>query len=190
MTTKQPNLNLPNTITVLRIFATPIVLWLLLTDRGELGPERWWGAILFIIFMASDAFDGYWARSRGLVTDLGKLLDPIADKVLTGGALVVLSILGELPWWVTIVVLIREIGITIHRLLAAHTVVLAAAWLGKVKTVLQSIAIPLAIVPHWIWTGEPGIWVNTLIMSAAVVMTIVSGIDYIVKLPAAKKKAE
>ncbi|MDO4241209.1 MAG: CDP-diacylglycerol--glycerol-3-phosphate 3-phosphatidyltransferase [Microbacteriaceae bacterium] len=181
-TAKPSNLNGPNIITLTRIVATPPVLWLLLVDDGKMGAARWWAAGLFVLFMASDALDGYWARSRGLVTDLGKLLDPIADKVLTGGALVVLSMLAELPWWVTVLVLVREIGITVHRLVAARQTVLAAAWLGKIKTALQSVAIPLAIVPHLPFTGVWGVVLNTSLMTAAVVMTVASGIDYVLAL--------
>lgn len=184
MAQRVSNLNGPNIITASRIVATPLVLWLILADQGQLGPLRVWGAVLFVLFMASDSLDGYWARSRGLVTDLGKLLDPIADKFLTGGALVVLAVLGELPWWVCAVVLVREIGITVHRLIAASSnVVFAAAWLGKLKTVMQSIAIPLAVLPHQVFTGDFGWWINVITMSAAVVLTIVSGIDYLLSLP-------
>lgn len=183
MVQRVSNLNGPNIITASRIVATPLVLWLILADQGQQGPLRIWGAVLFVLFMASDSLDGYWARSRGLVTDLGKLLDPIADKFLTGGALIVLAVLGELPWWVCAVVLVREIGITVHRLIAASSnVVLAAAWLGKLKTVMQSIAIPLAVLPHQVFTGAFGWWINVITMSAAVILTIVSGIDYLLSL--------
>lgn len=190
MDTLPRNFNGPNVITALRIVATPFVLWLLLADGGRMTDARVWGAVLFVIFMLSDALDGYWARSCGLITDLGKLLDPIADKFLTGGALVVLAILGELPWWITAVVLVREIGITVHRLIAAGAhIVLAAAWLGKLKTVLQSIAIPLALLPHQQFSGEFGWWLNVVTMTAAVILTIVSGIDYVLALPKAAQKA-
>lgn len=182
-------LNGPNTVTLLRIAATPFVLWLILADRGELGDLRLWGAALFVIFMLSDALDGYWARSRSLVTDLGKLLDPIADKFLTGGALIALSILGELPWWVTALVLVRELGITVHRLVSARaSVVVAAAWMGKLKTVMQSVAIPLALLPHTLWTGGFGVILNTVTMSLAVVLTVLSGLDYVVTHHRAKRQ--
>ncbi|MFT4231437.1 MAG: CDP-alcohol phosphatidyltransferase family protein, partial [Leucobacter sp.] len=138
--TRPSNWNAPNIITGARILATPFFLWMLLADGGADGALRWAAAAFFVVAIATDAWDGHLARSRGLITDLGKLLDPIADKFLTGAALVGLSILGELPWWVTIVVLAREIGITIHRLIVAHDVVVAAAWMGKLKTVAQSVA--------------------------------------------------
>ena len=110
---------LPNTITIVRILCAPVFLWLLLVDGGADGPLRWWAAALFIVAIATDGIDGWIARRYEIVTDLGKLLDPIADKVLTGFAFIGLSILGELPWWITIVVLIREVGITVHRLVVA-----------------------------------------------------------------------
>ena len=177
---KPSNWNAPNIITVARIIATPFFVWMLLADHGQMGWLRWAAGAFFVIAIASDAWDGYLARSRGLVTDLGKLLDPIADKALTGSALVGLSILGELPWWVTVVVLVREIGITVHRLFEARSVVVAAAWMGKLKTVAQAVAISLALFPLASVLGEWMIWVNIATMSIAVALTIASGIDYIV----------
>ncbi|BDZ53439.1 hypothetical protein GCM10025870_05120 [Agromyces marinus] len=110
------NWNLPNAITVVRIVMAPVFFWLLLADAGADGPMRWWAAAIFVVAISTDWVDGHLARSRGLVTDLGKLLDPIADKLLTSGALVCLSILGELWWWVTILIVVREVGITVWRL--------------------------------------------------------------------------
>lgn len=182
---KQNNWNAPNIITGARIVATPFFIWMLLADDGRMGALRWAAAAFFVIAIATDAWDGHIARSRGLITDLGKLLDPIADKFLTGGALVGLSILGELPWWVTIVVLVREIGITVHRLFEARSVVVAAAWMGKLKTVAQSVAISLALFPFATllgdgWLGTAVVWLNIITMSVAVALTIASGIDYVV----------
>lgn len=185
MSDSQPrisNWNAPNIITGARIVATPVFIWMLLADAGSMGPLRWAVAAFFVLAIATDAWDGYLARSRGLVTDLGKLLDPIADKFLTGGALIGLSILGELPWWVTVLVLIREIGITVHRLFEARTVVVAAAWMGKLKTVAQSVAIALALFPFTGVLGPWVNWVNLVTMSIAVVLTLASGIDYVVNV--------
>ena len=112
--------------------------------------------------------------------DLGKLLDPIADKVLTGFAFVGLSILGELPWWVTIVILIREIGITVYRFVVVSDHVLAAAWMGKLKTVAQGVALALALLPLWTVVGDGIFWVNGVAMAIALVLTIASGVDYVV----------
>lgn len=178
--TKPSNWNAPNIITGARIVATPFFIWMLLADHGQLGALRWAAAAFFVLAIATDAWDGYIARSRGLITDLGKLLDPIADKLLTGGALVGLSILGELPWWVTIVVLVREMGITVHRLFEARSVVVAAAWMGKLKTVAQSVAIAFALFPFASVFGDWMIWVNIVTMSIAVALTIASGIDYVI----------
>lgn len=173
------NWNLPNLITVVRILLAPLFIWLLLADAGQDGGLRWAAAVLFIIAIATDGIDGAIARRRGLVTDLGKLLDPIADKVLTGGALVCLSILGELPWWVTIVILLRELGITVFRFVMLRDRVIPASRGGKLKTVAQSIAISLALVPFWLVLGDWVHWVNTATMALALVLTVVTGLDYL-----------
>ncbi len=171
--------HLPNAITVARILCAPVFFWLLLADNGANGWQRWVAAVLFIVAIATDGVDGHLARKHDLVTDAGKLLDPIADKALTGAAFVGLSILGELPWWITIIVLIREIGITVYRLFVAGDHVVAAAWMGKLKTVFQAVALSFALAPlapivgEWIW------WVNVITMTIAVVLTITSGIDFI-----------
>lgn len=170
---------LPNAITVARILCAPVFVWMLLADGGADGALRWWAAALFIVAIATDGIDGYIARKYEIVTDLGKLLDPIADKVLTGCAFVGLSILGELPWWITIIVLIREIGITIYRFAVVSDHVLAAAWMGKLKTVAQAVALSLALLPLWTLVGEWIFWVNGVTMAIAVVLTIASGIDYL-----------
>ncbi|QEW02678.1 CDP-diacylglycerol--glycerol-3-phosphate 3-phosphatidyltransferase [Microbacterium lushaniae] len=176
---------LPNAITIVRILCAPVFLWMLLADGGADGPLRWWAAVLFIVAIGTDGIDGYLARRHDIVTDLGKLLDPIADKALTGVAFVGLSILGELPWWVTIVVLVREVGITVYRFIVVSDHVLAAAWMGKLKTVAQAVALSLALTPlatlidSLVWAGAVW-WVNVVTMTIAVVLTIASGIDYIV----------
>lgn len=174
------NWNIANIITIVRMIATPFFLWILLVDDGQMGALRWVAAVFFVVAIASDAVDGYLARSRGLITDLGKLLDPIADKALTGAAFIGLSILAELPWWVTIVILAREIGITIHRLMIVDDVVVAAAWMGKLKTVAQAVAITFALFPFPEIFGEWFIWVNIVTMTIATVLTIASGLDYVV----------
>jgi len=171
---------LPNAITIARILCAPVFLWMLLADAGGDGALRWWAGALFVVAIATDGIDGYIARRYEIVTDLGKLLDPIADKVLTGFAFVGLSILGELPWWVTILVLVREIGITVHRLLVASDHVVAAAWMGKLKTVAQAVALSLALIPLWAIVGDGVLWVNVVTMWIAVILTVASGIDYVV----------
>ncbi|MFT4219157.1 MAG: CDP-diacylglycerol--glycerol-3-phosphate 3-phosphatidyltransferase [Microbacterium sp.] len=171
---------LPNAITVVRILCAPVFLWLLLADAGADGALRWWAAGLFIVAIATDGVDGYLARKHEIVTDLGKLLDPIADKALTGCAFVGLSILAELPWWIAIVVLVREVGITVYRLVVVSDHVLAAAWMGKLKTVAQAVALSLALLPLWNVVGEWIWWVNGVTMAVAVALTIASGVDYVV----------
>ena len=174
------NWNLPNLITVVRILLAPLFIWMLLTDAGQDGALRWWAAALFIVAIATDGIDGAIARRHNLVTDLGKILDPIADKVLTGGALVCLSILGELWWWVTIVILVREIGITVFRFVMLKDRVIPASRGGKLKTLLQSVAISLALVPLWLVLGDWIYWVNWTAMALALIVTVVTGIDYLV----------
>lgn len=176
---RSSNLNLPNTITIVRILLAPVFLWLLFADDGAGGGLRWAATALFVLAIATDGIDGHIARSRNQVTDLGKLLDPIADKVLTGAALVALSILTELPWWVTVVILVREVGITVHRMIVLSDHVVAAAWMGKLKTVVQAVAISFALAPFPALVGEWMFVVNGVLMAAALILTVASGVDYI-----------
>ena len=179
--TPASNGNVANIITVVRILLAPVFVWMLLADGGELGPLRYLAAALFIVAIATDSVDGILARRQNLVTDLGKLLDPIADKVLTGGALIALSLLGELWWWVTIIILVRELGITAFRFAVLRNRVVAASPGGKLKTVVQSVAISLYLVPLWVFLGDWMHWVNGVVMGAALVLTVLTGIDYLVK---------
>ena len=185
---RSANWNLPNAITMVRIVLAPLFFWMLLVDAGADGWLRWAAAALFIIAIATDGIDGHIARSRGLVTDLGKILDPIADKLLTSGALVCLSILGELPWWVTAIIVVREVGITVWRLveLRRGNVVPASSG-GKLKTVVQSVAISFALVPLWNVFGDWVHWVNGIAMTAAVVITVYTGVQYLVDAARLKK---
>lgn len=178
---KPSNWNLPNIITVVRILLAPLFFWMLLVDNGQLGGLRYAAAILFIVAIATDGIDGYLARRWNQVTDLGKLLDPIADKVLTGAALIGLSILGELWWWVTILILVREVGITVYRFAVLSDRVIPASRGGKWKTMMQSIAISLALLPLWVPFGDWMLWVNWIFMAIALVLTVVTGIDYLVQ---------
>ncbi|MGR2753831.1 CDP-diacylglycerol--glycerol-3-phosphate 3-phosphatidyltransferase [Agromyces arachidis] len=177
---RSANWNLPNAITVVRIVMAPVFFWLLLADAGSDGAMRWWAAAIFIVAISTDWVDGWLARRNGLVTDLGKLLDPIADKLLTSGALVCLSILGELPWWITIVIVVREVGITVWRFveLGRGTVVPASSG-GKLKTLTQAIAISLFLTPLWTLVGDWIVWVNWAFMIAALVLTVWSGLLYV-----------
>lgn len=178
--TPASNGNVANIITVVRILLAPLFVWLLIDDAGRLGPIRYVAAALFILAIATDGVDGLLARRQNLVTDSGKILDPIADKVLIGGALVSLSILGELWWWVTIVILVRELGITAFRFAIIRTRVVPASRGGKLKTIFQSVAISLYLVPTWLLLGDWMHWVNVVVMAIALVLTVVTGIQYLV----------
>ena len=171
--------NVANIVTVARILLAPVFIWLLLWDNGELGVIRYIAAALFILAIATDSLDGQLARRRNLVTDVGIILDPIADKILIGGALVALSILGELWWWVTIVILVREFGITIHRFIALKDRAIPASLAGKVKTVAQSVAVSLYLVPLWTLLGDWVLVVNWIVMGVAVALTVYSGLEYV-----------
>lgn len=173
--------NLANIITVVRILLAPLFVVLLVLDGGTDGPLRIAAAVLFVVAIATDGVDGMLARRRNLVTDLGILLDPIADKLLTGAALVMLAVLAELPWWVVIVILVREGGITLYRFAVLRDRVVPASRGGKLKTLVQAVAISFALVPFWLWFGEGVHVINTVLMSAAVVLTVVTGIDYLVQ---------
>jgi len=178
--TPASNGNVANIITVVRILLAPLFIWMLLDDAGDLGTIRYLAAALFIIAIVTDSVDGLLARRQNLVTDFGKILDPIADKVLIGGALVSLSILGELWWWVTIVIMVREIGITVFRFVIIRIRVVPASRGGKLKTVFQAVAISLYLVPTWLLLGDWMHWVNAVVMAIALVLTVVTGVQYLV----------
>jgi CDP-diacylglycerol---glycerol-3-phosphate 3-phosphatidyltransferase len=171
--------NVANIITVIRILMAPAFFALLLLDNGHDGVERIYAAVLFVVAIITDSADGIIARRQNLVTDFGKLVDPIADKVLIGGALVALSILHELPWYVTILIMVREIGITVFRFAVLSDRVIPASRGGKIKTVLQAVAITLALVPFWSLFGTWVYAVNTILMTLAFIATMWSGLDYL-----------
>jgi CDP-diacylglycerol--glycerol-3-phosphate 3-phosphatidyltransferase len=154
-------------------------VWLIVIDPA--GQLRWVALVLFSAGTALDGVDGHLARSRNLGTPLGVLLDPIADKVLIGAGLIVLSAINELPWWVTIVILLREVGITVYRMAIVHREVHGASWLGKTKTFVQSFAVAFAIAPFAPLVGGWIDWWNTFLMASAFVLTVWSGIEYLWK---------
>lgn len=170
--------SVPNLISVVRILLTPVFVVVALS-HPEPGLVRTLAAVLFAVLIATDFVDGRIARGRGLVTDFGKLIDPIADKAITSSAFVVLSVLGELPWWITIVVLVREWGITLYRLVVSSRTVIAADWAGKAKTMAQGFALPLALLPLQAWVGEWGVWACVVTMTVAVALTIYSGLEFV-----------
>ena len=175
------NGNIANIITVVRILLAPLFVWLVLLDGGEHGIWRFVAAALFIAAIATDGLDGALARKRNLVTNSGIILDPIADKILIGGALIALALVAELPWWVVIVILAREIGITLFRLMALADRVIPASRGGKLKTVLQAVTLSSWLVPTWLLLGSWVFTLNWVLMGAVIVVTVVTGVDYLVK---------
>jgi CDP-diacylglycerol---glycerol-3-phosphate 3-phosphatidyltransferase len=167
--------NIANALTTLRLALVPVFGWLLLTHDGDVDAYRIAAFIVFGVAVATDRLDGDIARRRGLVTDFGKIADPIADKALTGMAFVGVSLLGELPWWVTVAVLVREWGVTAVRIWVIRYGVMAAGAGGKLKTMLQSLALGAYILPLSGWLHE----VAAVFMAVAVVVTLVTGAAYL-----------
>jgi CDP-diacylglycerol---glycerol-3-phosphate 3-phosphatidyltransferase len=172
--------NLPNALTVLRLALVPVFAVLLLQgselgDAGADAADRYWATVVFALAIITDRYDGMIARRTGQVTEFGKLADPIADKALTGTALIALSVLELLPWWVTVVILVREVGVTLLRFWVIRHGVIAASRGGKVKTVLQALAIGLYILPLDGLLATGRWWV----MGAALLLTVLTGIDYV-----------
>lgn len=178
--------NVANYLTVLRLALVPVFLVLLLGRDGEDDGWRIGAAVVFAVASYTDRIDGQIARARGLVTSFGKLVDPIADKALTGGALVGLSLLGELPWWVTVVVLVRELGVTALRFVVIRHGVMPASRGGKLKTLLQGVAIGLYLLPL------TGLAASTRapVMALAVLVTVVTGVDYVVRAVVLRRTSE
>ena len=171
-------MNLPNLITIARIALAPLFIWVLLIYPNPAAHGRWIAVALFVLASATDGVDGALARKRNQVTDLGKLLDPIADKVLIGGALISLSALGQIEWWITGIILVRELGITIYRLSVIKDRVIAASGGGKLKTILQSVAVGFYLSPlagYWAPLGA----VQQIILYAALISTVFSGLQYL-----------
>jgi CDP-diacylglycerol---glycerol-3-phosphate 3-phosphatidyltransferase len=169
--------NIANALTLLRLLLVPVFALALFHMHGQ---STGWRIVAWAVFAAAsitDRFDGELARKRNLVTEFGKLADPIADKALIGTALVGLSILDELPWWVTVVVLVREVGVTVLRFWVIRHGVIAASRGGKVKTLLQTIAIGLYVLPLHGWLHG----VAVVVMAAGVALTLITGVDYVAR---------
>ncbi len=191
------NWNVPNALTTLRIVMVPFFAWALLVDGGQSTGWRWVAYGLFAVAMITDKIDGDLARKHDLVTNFGKIADPIADKALTGMAFVGLSIIDELWWWVTIVVLVREWGITLMRFWwVRRGVVLPAGQGGKLKTMVQTLALGLLIMPllmltgFWEPVGQVVWWLAVLLMAAAVALTVWTGVAYVVESVQASREAK
>ena len=178
------NWNLPNALTTFRIVMVPVYGWMLLAHDHDSILWRSLAYAVFAIAMITDKIDGDIARARGLVTNFGKIADPIADKALTGMAFIALSVMGDIWWWVTVVVLLREWSVTALRLSVAKNVVIAAAQNGKIKTTLQVGALGLLTLPLRQldgWADVPGdvvFYAAQVLLAAAVAMTMWSGYEF------------
>ena len=178
--------NIANGLTVFRLLLVPVFAALLVARDGD---DRWlriaaWG--VFALASYTDKIDGQIARRRGLVTSFGKLADPIADKALTGAALVGLSLLAELPWAVTLVVLVREVGVTLLRFFVIRHGVIPASRGGKLKTLLQGVAIGLYVLPLTGWPASG----RAVVMAVAVAVTVVTGLDYVSRAVVLRRTSE
>ncbi|OXS34681.1 CDP-diacylglycerol--glycerol-3-phosphate 3-phosphatidyltransferase [Streptomyces sp. XY006] len=167
--------NIANLLTMLRLILVPAFVALMLADGGYDPAWRSLAWAAFAIAMITDLFDGHLARTYNLVTDFGKIADPIADKAIMGAALICLSALGDLPWWVTGVILGRELGVTLLRFLVIRYGVIPASRGGKLKTLTQGVAVGMYVLALTGWLATLRWWV----MAAAVVLTVVTGLDYV-----------
>lgn len=174
--------NVPNVLTTIRIVLIPVFVWLLAAAGPLDGTRdldhglRWWALIAFCVLMVTDQLDGFLARRYEVITDYGKLADPIADKALMISAMVTLNILGDLWWSVTVIIVVRELGITVWRMvLARRGKVVPASKGGKLKTVLQTLAVAMVIAPLPDWTD----WLTYPLVALAVLVTVVTGIQYL-----------
>lgn len=177
--------NIANGLTMFRLALVPFFALALFQDHGRSGGWRGIACILFVIASLTDLVDGDLARKRGLITEFGKLADPIADKALIGTALVGLSMLNELAWWVTVLILVREIGVTLLRFWVIRHGVIPASRGGKLKTMVQAWAIGLLVLPL------SGAWhaAATAIMFAALILTLATGLDYIARAFSLRRRA-
>ena len=170
-----PVANLANALTLLRLLLVPVFVLLVLHGDGHEPGWRLAAWAAFALATVTDRVDGEVARRRGTITDIGKIADPIADKALIGAALVALSLIGDLAWWVTVVILVREVAITMLRFVVIRHGVIAASRGGKAKTLAQALAIGLYLLPLPS-VLEP---VAAVVMAVAVVLTVVTGLDYV-----------
>jgi CDP-diacylglycerol---glycerol-3-phosphate 3-phosphatidyltransferase len=178
--------NIANAITVLRLLLVPVFAVVLFHGDGHQTGWRIgaWG--VFAVASFTDRLDGELARKRGLVTEFGKLADPIADKALIGTALVGLSVLDDLAWWVTVVMLVREVGVTLLRFWVIRHGVIPASRGGKVKTLLQGVAIGLYVLPLSGWLHE----VAVVVLGAAIALALITGGDYVARAVRLRRSAQ
>jgi CDP-diacylglycerol---glycerol-3-phosphate 3-phosphatidyltransferase len=169
-------LNIPNSLTALRLLAVPALIWLLALDTLD---ARAWATVVFLLAAFTDLLDGAIARKRGEITSFGKLADPIADKALIGSALIGLSLMNDLAWWITIVILVRELGVTFLRMWVLKYGVIPASRGGKAKTMAQIIAISM-----YLYVPENLAWWNNVaegVMAVAILLTLITGFDYVMR---------
>ncbi|MCU1650260.1 MAG: CDP-diacylglycerol---glycerol-3-phosphate 3-phosphatidyltransferase [Pseudonocardiales bacterium] len=175
-------LNVANLLTLLRLALVPVFIAFLLVQDGHQAGWRLAATGVFAVAALTDRFDGEIARRRGLVTKFGTIADPIADKALIGAALIGLSALGDLPWWVTVVIAVRELGVTGLRFWVLRHGVIAASRGGKLKTLVQSLAIGFYVLPLTAMAPVPVVdWVRWWLMALAVALTLVTGGDYVLR---------
>ncbi|MDP9220447.1 MAG: CDP-diacylglycerol--glycerol-3-phosphate 3-phosphatidyltransferase [Actinomycetota bacterium] len=178
--------NIANGLTFVRLLLVPVFAVLLLHEGGQESSWRIAATLVFGVASLTDRFDGELARRRGLITDVGKIVDPIADKALIGTALVGLSWLDQLSWWVTVAVLVREIGVTVLRFVVIRHGVMPASRGGKVKTFLQAVAIGLYLLPlQGGWQTMAGV-----VMAVAVIVTLATGADYVARAITLRRTSE
>jgi CDP-diacylglycerol--glycerol-3-phosphate 3-phosphatidyltransferase len=166
---------LANVLTLIRLVLVPVFLLALFAGGGHETPWRITAFVIFAVACITDRLDGLLARNYGMATEFGAFADPIADKMLIGSALVGLSMLSELPWWVTGLILVREVGVTLLRLAVIRRGVIPASWGGKLKTFVQAVAIGLFVLP----LSGPFLTAASVLMAAAIVLTVVTGLDYV-----------
>jgi len=170
-----PHFITPNFITVARLLFVPVGVYTLFKNGGDDANWRYISWIVFFILGMSDILDGNLARSRNAITEFGKFLDPVADKVMIAAAMISLSILNRMPWWITVVILVREIGITFFRLSIIKRGVIAANKGGKVKSTFQNFAVGFYILP----LGSNLFWFRDGFMAIAILLTIATGVYYV-----------
>ena len=170
-----PSFITPNTLTVTRILFIPVGVYVVFLDGGDNARYQILAWSIFFILGLTDIVDGKWARQSNRITPLGTFLDPVADKALIGSAMISLSILDRFPWWITILILTREIGITIFRLLVIRDGVIPASRGGKLKTFMQGFGVGFYMLPLPVSLD----WFETAFISVAIILTITSAYDYI-----------
>lgn len=178
--------NLPNALTTLRLLLVPLFVWLLMREGGDDPASSVGAVVVFVVAMVTDLVDGKIARERGQVTSFGTIADPIADKALVGSALIGLSLLGQVPWWATAVILLREVGVTVLRFVVIRHGVMPAGRGGKSKTALQTVTLVLLMLP----LPQSWSWFTTALLLATVALTVATGLDYVASALALRRTSE